>query len=46
LSRKSSVRPVSKMIRSFEKSKTHCGVCGKTFKTKYELELHKKYSHR
>ncbi|MCK5593750.1 MAG: hypothetical protein KAI18_00760, partial [Candidatus Aenigmarchaeota archaeon] len=46
LSRKSSVRPVSKMIRSFEQSKTRCGICGKDFKTKYELELHKKYSHR
>ncbi|MCK5234312.1 MAG: hypothetical protein KAJ88_00580, partial [Candidatus Aenigmarchaeota archaeon] len=45
-SSKPAVRTVSKMMKSFERSKTRCGLCGKDFKNIYELALHKKYSHR
>ncbi|MCK4927368.1 MAG: hypothetical protein KAS11_02800, partial [Candidatus Aenigmarchaeota archaeon] len=40
------VRPVSKMMKHFERSKTRCGICGKDFRNIHELELHRKYSHR
>ncbi|MEA3229522.1 MAG: hypothetical protein U9P44_01280, partial [archaeon] len=43
---KPSVTNVYKMIEQFEKSKTYCSKCGKNFKTKYELDLHKKYTHK
>ncbi len=43
---KSPVDEVGKMLKRFEKSKTRCSLCGKNFRTKYELELHKRYSHR
>ncbi|MBW6462161.1 MAG: hypothetical protein K0B07_03890 [DPANN group archaeon] len=47
LSRKTSSMPTApSKIRHFEISKTRCGMCSKDFKTKYELELHKKYSHK
>ncbi|MCK5452139.1 MAG: hypothetical protein KAI51_01765, partial [Candidatus Aenigmarchaeota archaeon] len=43
---KHAVRPVSKMMKHFERSKTRCGICGKDFRNVHELELHRKYSHR